>query len=89
MARPVKIRSKGQATLRKSLRSRKRPEESFSEELTRLLGSPKPLLREFLDIVAVKDGRRVAAAIEALRAEDRETEAQRSLRQRTGHGRRA
>lgn len=40
------------------LKARKRPDESFSEELHRLFGKPEPALKEFLEIVSAKDGPR-------------------------------
>lgn len=52
------------------LKARKKPDESFSEELHRLLGSPSPHLRGFLDLASPEDGRAIADAIEKLRAED-------------------
>jgi predicted CopG family antitoxin len=71
------------------LRSRKRPDESFSEELHRLLGDPSPELKGFLDIVGEDEGDSVASAIEKLRATDLATQ-KRSPKRRGGkRGRRA
>jgi len=71
------------------LKARKRPDESFSEELHRLLGHPEPVLKEFLDIVPADVGGRVADAIEALRAEDLAVEKRRRLRKGGIRGHRA
>ncbi len=71
------------------LRSRKRPDESFSEEIHRILGPGAPEIREFLAILSAKDGALVADSIEAARAEDLEIERRRARRGGKGHGRRA
>jgi predicted CopG family antitoxin len=71
------------------LKSRKKPDESFSEELHRLLGPPNPTLRGFLDIVRPEDGRSVAAAIEAVRAEDLRMERRRVSKRGGPRGHRA
>ncbi len=55
------------------LRSRKRPGESFSEEVIRLLSEAGPRLSGFLEIIPERDGESVARAIEAVRKEDLET----------------
>ena len=55
------------------LRSKKRPKESFSKELIRLLGAPKADLQGFLDVVPTSSGKAIADAIEELRAEDLRT----------------
>jgi predicted CopG family antitoxin len=52
------------------LKSQKRNNESFSEELHRLLGSNQGQLRSFLELISEKDGRKIAAAVDRLRAED-------------------
>jgi predicted CopG family antitoxin len=70
------------------LRARKRPDESFSEEVIRLLGEAGPSLRGFLDIVSEEDGNSVADAIDAVRNEDLATNA-RGSRGRKQNGRRA
>ena len=56
------------------LRSRKRPEESFSEEIHRILGSSAPELKESLTILSARDAKAVADSIEAARVEDLEYE---------------
>lgn len=71
------------------LRSRKKQDESFSQELHRLLGDASPELGGFLDIVSAQDGRAVADAIETIRAQDRREELTKVSRGRVRHGRRA
>jgi predicted CopG family antitoxin len=71
------------------LRARKRPDESFSEELHRLLGSAGPDLKDFLEIVSLDDGRTIADAIGSIRAEDLAEEKTKAGRARKEHGRRA
>lgn len=70
------------------LKARKRADESFSEEVVRLLGETGPSLRGFLDVVSEADGETVARAIEAARKEDLQT-AERGSRGRKRNGRRA
>jgi predicted CopG family antitoxin len=70
------------------LKSRKKPEESFSEELHRLLGGSGPRLTEFLAILSADDGQEVAAAVEQLRAEDRALERRHATRGGSNRGRR-
>jgi len=70
------------------LKARKRPDESFSEEVVRLLGEAGPSLSGFLEIITEEDGETVANAIEAVRKEDSVT-AQRKSRDGRHHGRRA
>jgi predicted CopG family antitoxin len=70
------------------LRSRKRPDESFSEEVVRLLGDAGPNLSGFLEIVLEEDGEKVANAIEAVRKEELET-AGRKSQDRRHRGRRS
>lgn len=70
------------------LKSRKRPDESFSEEVVRLLGQNAPNLRDFLNVVSESDGETVARSIESVRKEDLMT-AERNNRSRKHHGRRA
>ena len=70
------------------LKSRKRPDESFSEELHRLLGYPNPKLGDFLDIVGSSEGEAVAAAVEKLRARDLALERRRLGRRVGKRGRR-
>jgi predicted CopG family antitoxin len=70
------------------LRSRKRPDESFSEEVVRLLGEAGPSLSGFLEIISKEDGEKVADAIEAVRKEDLAT-AERKSRDRRYNGRRS
>ncbi|MCI4351940.1 MAG: antitoxin VapB family protein [Thermoplasmata archaeon] len=71
------------------LRARKKPDESFSEELHRLLGSASPELKGFLDIVPPEDGPAIADAIETIRAQDFNEERMRALRGRPRNGHRA
>ena len=71
------------------LRARKRPEESFSEEIHRLLGSSAPELKGFLTILPGSDATAVADSIEAARAEDLEYERSRVRRPKVKRGRRA
>jgi predicted CopG family antitoxin len=52
------------------LLSRKRPDESLSEVLHRLLSSTSPDLKGFLDFVSSEDGKTVADAIESSRKQD-------------------
>lgn len=56
------------------LKGQKRPGESFSKEIARLLGEGRPSLRGFLEIVVGKDGTAIADGIEAVRGSDREIE---------------
>ncbi len=71
------------------LRARKKPDESFSEEVHRLLGSANPGLKGFLEIVPAEDGREIADAIEAIRAQDVDKERTKAHRVQQRHGRRA
>lgn len=71
------------------LRSRKRPDESFSQEIHRILGPGAPALKEFLAILSAKDGALMADSVEAARAEDLEIERRRARRGGKGRGRRA
>ena len=71
------------------LRSRKEPDESFSEEIHRLLGSSAPELKGFLTILSARDAAAVADSIEAARAEDLEYERSRARRPKVKRGRRA
>jgi predicted CopG family antitoxin len=71
------------------LKARKKPDESFSQEVHRLLGSASPDLKDFLDIVSVEDGIAIADAIETIRAQDLEAERKRAHRVRKQYGRRA
>jgi predicted CopG family antitoxin len=70
------------------LKSQKRRDESFSEEVVRLLSETGPSLGGFLAIISEEDGETVANAIEAVRKEDLET-AKRKSRDRRNHGRRS
>jgi predicted CopG family antitoxin len=69
------------------LRARKLPDESFSEEIHRLLGPRSPALKDFLSILSPKDGADVADSIEATRSEDLDFELRRtrSGRRKSGH----
>lgn len=71
------------------LRARKKPDESFSQELHRLLGSASPDLKDFLDIVSIEDGRTIADAIETIRGQDLAEERKKSSPGRKRYGRRA
>lgn len=64
------------------LKARKKPDESFSEEVHRIMGDPRPSLKGFLDLFPIKDGRAIGDAIEAVRREDLAEE-----RKRLGRGR--
>lgn len=70
------------------LRSRKRPDESFSDEIHRLLGGEAPSLRDFLAILPEKEAALVASSMEAARAEDLRFERERPSRRGEKHGRR-
>jgi predicted CopG family antitoxin len=70
------------------LKARKKPDESFSEEVHRLLGGTRPQLSGFLDIVPVREGRAIANSIEAIRAEDLELERTQVARGKGRHGHR-
>jgi predicted CopG family antitoxin len=54
------------------LRSRKRPNESFSDEIHRLIGSHPAEIKDFLTLISPQDGAQVADAIDTLRAQDLE-----------------
>lgn len=69
------------------LKARKLPDESFSEEVVRLLGGSTPSLRGFLEIVSKEDGIPIADAIAAIRAEDLELAS--GAKRVRKHGRRA
>ena len=71
------------------LKSRKKPGESFSEELRRLLADSRPSVRSFLDLLSAESAAEVADAIETVRAEDLSTEHDRSRRRRGSRGRRS
>lgn len=71
------------------LRSRRRPGESFSEEIHRLLGAPSPELKEFLTLLTPRDAAEVADAVGAARTEDLEFERHRANPRHRRNGRRA
>lgn len=71
------------------LRAQKRSDESFSDEIHRLLGPHKPELREFLTLLSSKDAARVADCIETSRAEDLAFERRKYGRRVTKNGHRA
>ena len=71
------------------LKSRKRPGESFSEELRRLLAPDEPRLTTFLELVPARDGDIVADAIERFRAEDLDSERRKVSGRGGRRGRRA
>ena len=71
------------------LRSKKRPHESFSEELHRLLGAATPDLKGFLEILSAEDGPIVADAIEAIRLQDIDRERGKARGGKRRRGRRA
>lgn len=71
------------------LKSRKRPGESFSEEVLRLLGKSQPHLKEFLTLFGPGDPRAIGDAIEEVRAEDIATERRRAGRSGAEHGHRS
>jgi predicted CopG family antitoxin len=71
------------------LKAQKKPDESFSQELHRLLGSASPELSGFLEIVPAEDGRAIADAIESLRTRDIDVERKKAHRGKYQHGRRA
>lgn len=70
------------------LRSRKWPDESFSEEIHRLLGAGSPGLKKFLALLPRDDASDVADKIEAARAEELEVERRRSRRRSSNSGHR-
>jgi predicted CopG family antitoxin len=70
------------------LKARKKPDESFSEELHRLLGSASPDLKGFLDLVSPMDGRVIADSIESIRAQDLEEARKNSSQRGKKHGHR-
>lgn len=71
------------------LKARKKSDESFSEEVHRLLGSTSPDLKDFLALVSPSDGRVIADSIEALRAQDLEEARKTSSSRGRKHGHRA
>ncbi len=71
------------------LRSRKLAEESFSEEIHRLLGPHAPELKEFLHLFSPSDAADIADSIEAAQAEDLEHELEQAGSRRRQRGRRA
>lgn len=68
------------------LRSRRRPGESFSAEIHRLLGNDAPALREFLTFLPDKSAATIADAVEAAREEDRRYEERRAPRRKLEPG---
>ena len=71
------------------LKARKKPDESFSEEIHRLLGGASPGLKGFLDIIPVAEGRPIANAIESIRAGDLELARKRAGQRKRNRGHRA
>lgn len=71
------------------LRSQKKPGESFSEELHRLLADSRPSVKSFLDLLSTEAATEVADAIEAIRAEDLSVERSRTRTPGGRRGRRA
>ncbi len=71
------------------LKSRKRANESFSEELHRLLTDSRPTVKSFLELFPKDAAAEVADAIETLRAEDFAIELAKSRGRRRERGRRA
>lgn len=71
------------------LRARKKPKESFSEEIHRLLGPNPPELKDFLALMSDADATEVANRIEAARAEDLSFERRRGSRGKGRHGHRS
>jgi predicted CopG family antitoxin len=70
------------------LRSRKLEDESFSEEIHRLLGPHAPALKDFPTVLSVEDEAEVADRVEAARAEELEPERPTSRRRARKPGRR-
>lgn len=71
------------------LRSRKREDESFSDEIHRLLGAGAPELKEFLALLPPNDAAKVAETIERARAEELQVELRRARQRSRKHGRSA
>ncbi len=71
------------------LRFHKRPDESFSEEVRRLLQGSQPSLRGFLSLFSKGDSIAIAEAVEELREQDLAEERRRVKAGRPGRGRRA
>jgi predicted CopG family antitoxin len=71
------------------LMGRKRPHESVSQELHRILGNPSPDLKGFLEIVSTEDGRAIADAIESIRTPDLDGQRMKASTGRRRHGRHA
>lgn len=71
------------------LRARKKPDESFSEEIHRLLGPNQAKLSDFLSILTAAEASEVADRVEAARLEDLEYEKRRFANRGARHGRRS
>ena len=70
------------------LKASKRPGESFSEEVQRLLGSGRPSLSSFLELFSKEDAEAIGSVIGQLRDEDIALERKRLTRRGDIRGRR-
>lgn len=70
------------------LRAQKRPKESFSETVLRVLEPDRPSLKGFLELISMKDAADIGQAVERLRREDLEAERARLTQGGRGRGRR-
>lgn len=70
------------------LKSRKKPGESFSEELHRLLTDSRPTVKSFLDLLTAASAAEVADAVETIRDEDLSMERGRTRGRGGARGRR-
>lgn len=71
------------------LRSRKKPGESFSQELHRLLADARPSVKSFLELLPPEAAQEVADTIDLLRAEDLAIARAKARRRGGSRGRRA
>ena len=71
------------------LRAQKLADESFSDEIHRLLGPHTAALKDFLTLLSAKEAGEVADRIEATRSADLQFELRASRRSGSQHGRRA
>lgn len=68
------------------LRAQKRPKESFSETVLRVLEPDRPSLKGFLELISMKDAADIGQAVERLRREDLEAERARLTQGGRGRG---
>ena len=69
------------------LKANKRPGESFSEEVQRVLGADRPSLRGFLDLFTREDAQAIGKVIGQMRREEIALERNRLDGERVHHGR--